>query len=132
MFKIAIPKLIISVVVPLICAELVFAVNSEKRQGVYRMLLLVPVIAPGVVGTLIWKAVYDPANGIMTNIIRALGIISSDVNIDWLGDSKYVIFSIGILEVCERGSCNSGYSDDNHESKCKKFLFHNKLISFKI
>lgn len=94
MFKIALPKLIISVVVPLICAELVFAVASEKKQGVYRMLLLVPMIAPGVVGTLIWKAIYDPSNGVMTNIVRAFGIISSDTNIDWLGDSKYVIFSI--------------------------------------
>lgn len=94
MFKITLPKLIISVVVPLICAELVFAIASEKKQGVYRMLLLIPMIAPGVVGTLIWKAIYDPANGVMTNIVRAFGIISSDTNINWLGDSKYVIFSI--------------------------------------
>lgn len=94
MFRIALPKIIISVVVPLICAELVFGIASEKKQGVYRMLLLIPMIVPGVVGTLIWKAIYDPANGVMTNIVRALGIISSDTNINWLGDSKYVIFSI--------------------------------------
>ncbi len=94
MFKIAIPQLLISVIVPLICAELVFAVASERLQGAYRMLLLLPMIAPGVVGTLIWKAIYDPANGVMTNIVRFLGIISADTNIDWLGDSAYVIFSI--------------------------------------
>lgn len=94
MLRIAIPKLLISVIVPLICAELVFAVSSEKAQGAYRMLLLLPMIAPGVVGTLIWKAIYDPSNGVMTAIARALGFISSEVNIDWLGDSSYVFFSI--------------------------------------
>lgn len=94
MFKIAIPQLLISVIVPLVCAELVFAVSSERLQGTYRMLLLLPMIAPGVVGTLIWKAIYDPTNGVMTNIVRFFGIISTDTNIDWLGDSAYVIFSI--------------------------------------
>ena len=33
MFKITLPKLIISVVVPLICAELVFAIASEKNRA---------------------------------------------------------------------------------------------------
>lgn len=94
MFQIALPKIIISVVIPLICAEIIFGIRSEKKQGIYRMLLLIPMIVPGVVGTLIWKAIYDPANGVMTNVVRALGVISSDTNINWLGDSKYVIFSI--------------------------------------
>ncbi len=94
MFYLMIPKLLIGVFVPLIAAEMVFGVKSCKMQGFYRILLLLPMLAPGVVGTLIWKAVYDPNGGIMSTVVQGLGFVGKNKVIDWLGDPDLVIFSI--------------------------------------
>lgn len=94
MFKIMIPKLLISVIVPLVCAELIFGVKSKKMQSAYRVLILLPIVAPGVVGTLIWRNIYDPNNGLLSTLLQGIGIIKDGQIIEWLHDPKYVIFSI--------------------------------------
>lgn len=63
MFAIMIPRLLIGIVVPLVMAELIFGVKSQKLQSLYRVLVLVPIVAPGVVGTLIWRNIFDPTSG---------------------------------------------------------------------
>ncbi|MGI6735055.1 MAG: carbohydrate ABC transporter permease [Bacilli bacterium] len=97
MLILMIPKLIISIIIPFIVAEMIFSVKSKKLQETYRFLLLLPMLAPGVVGTLIWKSVYDPDGGLLTAILRLFSIIEKNAKIDWLGDSRYVIFSIIFL-----------------------------------
>ena len=94
MVKIQLPCLIIGVAVPLIMAELIFNVTSTRMQYWYRILVLLPMVAPGVVGTLIWRFIYDPNNGLMTALMQTLGILKDGQVIDWLGDPNYVIFSI--------------------------------------
>ena len=95
MFKIMLPKLIIGIVVPLIMAELIFAVSSQKMQGVYRILVLVPIVAPGVVGLLIWRNIYGASsNGVLNGVLHALRVIDEGTNINWLGSYDWVIFSI--------------------------------------
>ncbi|MFD0713065.1 carbohydrate ABC transporter permease [Paenibacillus sp. GCM10027626] len=94
MIILTIPRLIIGVVVPLIMAEVIFAVKSVKLKYWYRVLLLLPMVIPGVVGTLIWKFVYDPSQGLMTSIARWLGVIDSNQVIDWLGNPETVIPSV--------------------------------------
>ncbi len=95
MGKIIIPKLLISIFAPLIMAELIFAVRRKKLQGFYRILILLPIIAPGVVGMLIWKQVYSGTDGMLNEILQALHVISTDI--DWLNDTKYVLFAIVFL-----------------------------------
>lgn len=94
MLLLMIPKLLISIIVPFIVAEMIFSVKSKKLQETHRFLLLLPMLAPGVVGILIWKSVYDPDGGLLTAILRLLSIIEKDAKIDWLGDPNYVIFSL--------------------------------------
>ena len=94
MVKIQLPCLIIGVAAPLIMAELIFNVTSTRMQYWYRILVLLPMVAPGVVGTLIWRFIYDPNNGLMTALMQTLGILKDGQVIDWLGDPNYVIFSI--------------------------------------
>ncbi len=94
MFFIMIPRLIIGIVVPLIMAELIFGVRSLRLQGVYRVLVLVPIVAPGVVGTLIWRNIFDPTNGLLTSVLRLLGVMDQSQVIDWLGNPDWVIPSI--------------------------------------
>ena len=94
MLKIMIPKLLISIIVPLVCAELIFAIRSKKMQSAYRVLVLLPIVAPGVVGLLIWRNLYDPNYGLFSEILRFFGIIKEGQLIEWLNDPKYVIFSV--------------------------------------
>lgn len=94
MFTLLIPKLIIGVVMPLVAAELIFAVNSERGQNIYRVLMLLPIVAPGVVNLLIWKNIYDSESGILIELLRALHFVGPGKCIDWLNDPKYVIFAV--------------------------------------
>lgn len=94
MLLLMIPKLLISIIIPFIVAEMIFSVKSKRLQETHRFLLLLPMLAPGVVGILIWKSVYDPDGGLLTAILRLLSIIEKDAKIDWLGDPNYVIFSL--------------------------------------
>lgn len=91
MFILLIPKLIIGVFAPLIMAELIFNVKSKRAQTIYRVVVLLPMIAPGVVNTLLWKFIYEPNSGLLNTLLKALGMAGK---IDWLGDSKYVLFSV--------------------------------------
>lgn len=94
MFYLAIPSLIIGITVPLIVAEMIFSLKSLKAKFVYRVCILLPMVAPGVVSTMLWKFIYDPAYGLMTEICRTLGIVEQGGTINWLGDPNLVIPSI--------------------------------------
>lgn len=94
MGKIQLPKLLIGIVVPLMMAELIFNLHSKKAQYWYRILILLPIVTPGVVGVLIWKYLYDPNNGLMTALMHLFGLLDPKLVIDWLGDPKMVIFSV--------------------------------------
>jgi len=93
-FIILVPRLIIGIVIPLIAAEMIFNIRKKKLQSIYRVLILLPIVAPGVVGLLIWKNIYDPTNGLLVSIMRAVGWIAPDAVIDWLGNADLIIPSI--------------------------------------
>lgn len=91
LFKLMIPRLLISVIVPLIAAELIFGVHSKRWQYNYRVMVLLPMVAPGLVYTLLWQKIYDPQSGLLSTILRGLGLIGQDQIVNWLGDPKLVI-----------------------------------------
>lgn len=91
LLKLGLPCLVISVVVPLVMAELIFAVKNSKMKYIYRVLVLLPMVAPGLIYTLIWEKIYDPQLGLLTTILRALGLVDPDQIINWLGDPNLVI-----------------------------------------
>ena len=90
MVKITLPKLLIGVFMPLIVAELIFNLRSDRAKGVYRILVLLPIVAPGVVNTLIWGYIYDPNLGLLSAVYKAFG----GGTVDWLGNMNTVIPAI--------------------------------------
>lgn len=90
LIKLLLPKLIINIVVPLIAAEMVFNLCSDKAKSFYRLWILIPMVAPGVVVTLVWDYIYDPNFGLVSAVWTALG----GETIDWLNDSLTVIPAI--------------------------------------
>lgn len=94
MFYLMLPSLAIGIIVPLIVSEMIFSLKSLKAKYIYRVCILLPMVAPGVVSTMLWKFIYDPAYGLMTEICRVLGIVGSSDTINWLGNPDLVIGSI--------------------------------------
>ena len=51
-------------------------------------------VAPSIVGILVWRYIYDPSGGLAVSLLRAFGIIGANQNVDWLGDPNLVIGSL--------------------------------------
>ncbi len=83
--------------VPVILAELVFSMRnkhgeSSKRRYWYRLLLVMPMVVPGVVNTLMWKNIYDPNIGALNSMLDAVGL--DHLKHAWLGDEATALGSI--------------------------------------
>jgi ABC-type sugar transport system permease subunit/outer membrane protein assembly factor BamB len=73
--------------VPILCAELIFAMRGrlgDGRRYLFRLLLVVPMVVPGVVTTLMWRNIYDPNIGLANELMRALGFAPRS----WLGSAS--------------------------------------------
>lgn len=90
MLYINIPKLIIGIFAPLVMAELIYWVKKKNLQSLYRILVLLPIITPGVIITYIWTYVYK-IDGILNGVLSLFGIKS---DISWLNDERTVIPAI--------------------------------------
>lgn len=90
LLKLMVPKLIINIVVPLVAAEMIFNLTSDKAKSVYRLWVLIPMVAPGVVTTLVWDYIYDPNYGLVSAVWQLFG----GETIDWLNDTRTVIWAV--------------------------------------
>jgi len=83
--------------------------KSERWQYIYRVLFVVPMIVPGMVGLLVWKSFFDPTQGILNRVLLGSGFYDVMVWFDglvgwgvfhagsspsWLGDASLVIPSL--------------------------------------
>ena len=96
MLILMIPKLIINIFVPLVVAELIFNLKSDKGKSLYRLWVLIPMVAPGVVTTLIWQYIYDP------RVSRRLA--QRSVN----GDLRHYLYGISLDRRHERFDLSFG------------------------
>lgn len=78
--------------IPLLVAELVFAMRGNRRKYWFRFLFVLPMVVPGVVGALIWQNIYDPNIGLLNTLFKAWGL-SSWTRV-WLGDPATAIWAI--------------------------------------
>lgn len=73
-----------SLIAPLLVAELLFALRSQRIQRTLRALFLVPMVVPGMVSVLLWGFIYDPNIGLLNNALKAVGL--GGWTRAWLGD----------------------------------------------
>ncbi|MBQ9409480.1 MAG: ABC transporter permease subunit [Clostridia bacterium] len=83
--------------VPLLLAELVFAMRtssgeSSKRRYWFRLMLVMPMVVPGVVSTLMWKNIYDPNIGALNTLLDTLHL--SSWKRSWLGNPDTALGAI--------------------------------------
>lgn len=82
----------LKLLVPLIVAELVFANGSNRARYWYRFLLVLPMVVPGVVSTLMWKQIYDPATGLINKVLEMAG--RPDLMRSWLGREDTALWAL--------------------------------------
>lgn len=68
--------MVVSVTVPLAVAELIFGLRSRRAQHAYRVMVLLPVVVPGLVLLLIWQFIYDGDDGLLNALLRGIGLDS--------------------------------------------------------
>lgn len=66
--------------------------KNFKGRGIYRSLILIPWVVPGISAAMTWKWMYDSQHGIFNQILMKLGLISK--NIDWLGSQSTALWSV--------------------------------------
>ncbi|GAB3761541.1 carbohydrate ABC transporter permease [Microlunatus parietis] len=77
---------------PLLAAELLITLRSERAQFVFRTLLIVPIAFPGVVTAFMWSFMYHPNNGLINRALEGLGLGFLAQN--WTGDPKLALGSL--------------------------------------
>ncbi len=52
---------------------MIFNVAHDRWRYIYRLLFIIPMVVPGLVGTLLWRFILDPNVGILNIILEAIG-----------------------------------------------------------
>lgn len=74
--------------------------QAIKGRGLFRGLMLIPWVTPGVVAAMTWKWMYDGQFGILNHFLMTIGII--DQPIVWLGNTSTAMPAV-ILEYVWKG-----------------------------
>lgn len=88
---------------PLIGAKLLHSLRSARAAFVYRVLFVLPLVIPMVVGVLIWRNLYA-ADGAVNRLLTLVGLEAWQHS--WLGDTTTVIPAIIFMGVPFVGGVN--------------------------
>ena len=58
-------------------AVFIHRLKDDRWQYVYRVLFVLPMIVPAMVGLLVWKSFYDPTQGILNRVLIGSGFIDA-------------------------------------------------------
>ncbi|GGM64346.1 carbohydrate ABC transporter permease [Microbacterium saperdae] len=83
---------VVAWILPLLAAELLITIRSERWQYALRTLLILPMAFPGVVTALIWGFLYQPNSGVFNTILRQLGL--GELAQNWTGDPDTALVAL--------------------------------------
>jgi len=78
----------------ILTAVVIHRISNDRWRYWYRLLFVVPMVIPWMVGLLIWKFFYDPVVGLLNAFLKAthlLSVLGLPENPAWLGDPKLVL-----------------------------------------
>jgi ABC-type sugar transport system permease subunit len=78
--------------IPILVAELLFAIRRSRFAYAYRVLFVLPMVVPMLVFMLIWQKFFQADYGLINQVIRLFG--NPDFNRAWLGETKYALGSL--------------------------------------
>jgi raffinose/stachyose/melibiose transport system permease protein len=92
MVRLLLFSLLHTLTVPLLVAELIFHLRSERLRYLYRVLFVVPMVVPGIVVILIWGFIYDYNLGLLNQFLGVLG--REGWKQAWLGDPGLALYAL--------------------------------------
>jgi ABC-type sugar transport system permease subunit len=83
----------------IVTAVVIHRISSDKWRYWYRLLFVVPMVVPAMVGLLIWRFFYDPVVGLLNSFLMSTGLLSilADINkylVD-AGFGSHIVFKAG-------------------------------------
>jgi raffinose/stachyose/melibiose transport system permease protein len=97
-FAHALVLIVFYAVIPVTLGLVLVAALSRARvrgQAAFRTVLFLPQVIPMVVVAVIWRMIYEPSNGSLNELLRALGLDS--LARPWLGDFGLALPAVGVI-----------------------------------
>ena len=85
-------SIIKNLTVPLLVAELIFWIGSERVRYWFRTAFVVPAVVPGIVAILLWKMIWAPNIGLVNQTLSAVGL--GQFQHTWLGEEATALLAI--------------------------------------
>ena len=93
MVKLLLFSMVSGNVMAILTAELIFNLKNPRLQYILRLLFVIPMVVPGVVGILIWRNYLDPKNGLINALLKLVGIPPQP----WLGSFHLALPSLMLI-----------------------------------
>ncbi len=78
---------------PLVAAELIYNLSKERSRYLFRLLLIIPMVVPGIVNTLVWRFIMGPKSfGVLNALLKLVGLEA--MQRPWLGDPNIALYSV--------------------------------------
>jgi len=85
---------LLKMVLPILAAVVLHHVINERANYLYRLMFVVPMVVPAMVGLLMWKYFYEPNQGVLNELLRSLDLLKATEIIQWLSNEALVIPSL--------------------------------------
>jgi len=95
---------VVVLVCPMFVAKMIFSLSSEKARYVYRLLFLLPIVVPGIAGTLIWRGMIYNDTGLVNETLRLIGL--SGMAHGWLSDPNTALWAAAFIGFPFAGGIN--------------------------
>jgi len=95
MLVLTVARILIVLTTPLLAAELVFHLMSQRWQYWYRVIFIIPLVVPEVVIYLIWQFIFSPSIGLANVLFNNIGL--GFLANDWLGSHRTVLLSLALV-----------------------------------
>jgi len=79
----------------ILLAVVLYHLRNKRVQYWFRMVFVIPMVVPGMVGMLLWMFIYNPQVGLLNRALAGLGIIPSPFDgPTWLADTRLAMPSL--------------------------------------
>ncbi len=91
--------IIVGTISPMVIGLLVAMLLWTVRKGspVYRVIFFLPYVLPGVAIGIVWGWIYDPVNGILNQLLRAVGL--GNLAKGWLGEPDIALYAVLVTAI---------------------------------
>ena len=90
--KLLVASVLTGLLPPLLAAELLFYIRSQRAANFYRTMFLIPTLVPAMVVILTWRYIYHARYGLINTFLSAIGL--DFLQTDWLGSFDTALLSL--------------------------------------